>query len=85
MINEQVKEKNQDKESWVLTNIHVPEEESLYFCISASFLSGMLLCTHACVHIEVPASMLWLRAVGIHLARWWKLDIECMNVLGKGT
>ena len=58
MINEQVKENNQDKESWVLTKIHVPGEESLYFCICASFLSVMLLCTHACVHIEVPASTL---------------------------
>lgn len=45
MINEQVKENNQDKERWVLTKIEVPEEESLYFCICASSLSGMLVCT----------------------------------------
>ena len=45
---EQVKENNQDKESWVLPKVHVPGEESEYFCICASFLSGMLLCTCTC-------------------------------------
>ena len=32
MINDQVKESNQDKENWVLTKIEVPGEESLYKC-----------------------------------------------------
>ena len=48
MIDEQVKENNQDKQSWMLTKIHVSGEDSLYFCIGASFLSGMLLCPHTC-------------------------------------
>ena len=30
MIDDQVKESNQDKECWVLTKIDVPGEESLY-------------------------------------------------------
>ncbi|MFX8739582.1 hypothetical protein ABTM41_19675, partial [Acinetobacter baumannii] len=49
MIDEQVKENSQDKESQVLTKIHVPGEESLYFCICASFLSGTLVCSRMCV------------------------------------
>ena len=32
MIDDQVKESNQDKENWVLTKIEVPGEESLYKC-----------------------------------------------------
>ena len=32
-------------EIWVLTKIHVPEKESLYFCVWTTFLSGMILCT----------------------------------------
>ena len=61
MINEQVKENNQDKERWVLTKIEVLEEESFYFCICASYLSGMLVgkraCMCTCVH-RIAASML---------------------------
>ena len=34
-------------EIWVLTQIHVPGKESLYFCIWTCFLSAMLLCTRA--------------------------------------
>lgn len=56
MIDEQVKENNQDKKSRVLTKIHVPGAESLYFCICATFLSGMLLCTHERVYTCVPRS-----------------------------
>ena len=55
-IDEHVKENNQDKETRVVTKTHVPGEESLYFCISASFLSGILVWTHACVCICDPKS-----------------------------
>ena len=48
MIEEQVKGNSQDKENWRLTKINIPGEESVYFCIFASFLSGMLLCTRTC-------------------------------------
>ena len=34
---------------WVLTKIHVPGKESLYFGIWTSFLSVMLLCTLICL------------------------------------
>ena len=54
MIDEQVKENSQDKESWVLTKSHVPREEGLYFCICASFLSGTLVCSHMCVQMHLP-------------------------------
>ena len=57
MIDEQVKENTQDKESQVLKS-HVPGEESLYFCICASFLSGTLVCLRMCVCADVPASTL---------------------------
>ena len=54
MIDEQVMEKNQDKERWVLTKTEVPEEDRLYFCIRANYLSGMLACTRGrmctCAH-----------------------------------
>ena len=54
MIDEQVKENTQDKESRVLTKSDVPGEESLYFCICASFLSGTLVCSHMCVQMRLP-------------------------------
>ena len=56
MIDEQVKKKknSQDKESRVVTKSHVPGEESLYFCICASFLSGTLVCSHMCVQMRLP-------------------------------
>ena len=54
MIDEQVKENSQDKESQMLTKIHVPGEESLYFCICASFLSGTLVCSRMCVQMHLP-------------------------------
>ena len=39
---------------WVLTKIHVPGKENLYFGIWTSFLSEMLLSTRACsVHMCV--------------------------------
>lgn len=41
MIDEQVTENNQEKQSWVLTENSVPGEEIFYFFIRASFLSGM--------------------------------------------
>ena len=53
MIDEHVKENNQDQEIRVITKTHVPAEESLYFCMPASFLSGILVCAHACVCICV--------------------------------
>ena len=57
MIDEQVKENSQDKESWVLTKSHVPREEGLYFCICASFLSGTLVCSHMCVQMCLPVRL----------------------------
>ena len=57
MIDEQVKENSQDKESRVLTKNHVPGEESLYFCICASFLSGTLVCSHMCVQMCLPVRL----------------------------
>ena len=57
MIDEQVKENSQDKESQVLTKIHVPGEESLYFCICASFLSGTLVCSHMCMQMPLPVRL----------------------------
>ena len=54
MMDEKVKENNQDKERWVLTKIEVLEGKRLYFCICASYLSGMLVCTRervcTCAH-----------------------------------
>ena len=52
VIHEQLKENNQDKESWVLTKIHVLGEEAG----TSGYLSGMLLCTHICVFICVHRS-----------------------------
>ena len=57
MIDEQVKENSQDKESRVLTKNHVPGEESLYFCICASFLSGTLVCSRMCVQMRLPVRL----------------------------
>ena len=57
MIDEQAKENSQDKESRVLTKNHVPGEESLYFCICASFLSGTLVCSHMCVQMCLPVRL----------------------------
>ena len=54
MIDEQVKENNQDKVFQVLTKIHVPGEESLCYSICTSFLSGMLVCAHMCVKKYIP-------------------------------
>ena len=54
MIDEQAKKNSQDKESRMLTKSHVPGEESLYFCICASFLSGTLVCSHMCVQMRLP-------------------------------
>ena len=57
MIDEQVKENCQDKENQVLTESHVPGEESFYFCICASFLSGTLVCSHMCVQMHLPVRL----------------------------
>ena len=54
MIDEQAKKNSQDKESQMLTKSHVPGEESLYFCICASFLSATLVCSHMCVQMCLP-------------------------------
>ena len=83
MINDQVKENNHDKESQVLTKIHVPGEESLYFCICASFLSGILMCTHACVCTCVPRCACQY-ACEYELLEL-KLDNENRKVIGKST
>ena len=49
-INEKVKEKNMDKESQVLTKIHVPGEESLYFCTCVSPLRVVNIHVDVCAH-----------------------------------
>ena len=54
MIDEQAKKNSQDKESQMLTKSHVPGEESLYFCICTSFLSGTLVCSRMCVQMCLP-------------------------------
>ena len=57
MIDEQAKKNSQDKGSRVVTESHVPGEESLYFCICASFLSGTLVCSHMCVQMCLPVRL----------------------------
>ena len=49
-INEQVKENNMDNESRVLTKIHVPGEESLYFCTCVSPLRDVSIHVDVCAH-----------------------------------
>ena len=56
-INEKVKEKNMDKESRVLTKIHVPGQESMYFCTCVSLLAGMRVCAcgRVCTFVQRSA------------------------------
>ena len=51
MINEKVKEHNQDKENRVLTKIDASGQESLYFYICAIPLRDVGVYTSMCVHM----------------------------------